>query len=125
MKRNLFVSAGVLVLVLFIFAAVTGMTPASGQQPSPISQYSGARYALAAAEIDVANLQNPGTTCTRHAVFRIDTATGNVSILQLSIKGDNDPTVLSAAWAPADNNNRFAPYGNSGNQALQPQTPSF
>ena len=122
MKRNLFISAALLAALMLLLAAAAYINPARAEQlPAPIQTYNQSRYALASAVIDVANLQNPGTTCTRNAVFRIDTATGNVAILQLSIRGDNDPTVMSAAWAPAGNSNNFSPYANTEQQTQQQQ----
>ena len=60
-----------------------------------------ARYALLAAPVDVALIQGSGSAGRGHlrqAVFRIDTATGEVWVLQMTVMGGNDPTVRGADW---------------------------
>ena len=77
--------------------------------------YTPARFAVAAAEIHVANLQNSELACQRKILFKLDSATGEVSILQMSVRGNNDPTVLSAVWCSTLPGGQFQLFGAPGN----------
>ena len=74
-----------------------------------------ARYALLTGTVDVSLLQpGPGDGsdgCSRDVVLKIDTATGDVWVLQLGVNGVTDPTVRSAAWAHVANGGTFSPFG--------------
>jgi hypothetical protein len=106
-------SAICLAAVLLLLAAFSSISKLQASPVMPVStqNFSPSRYAVAAAEINVANLQSPGIACTRKVLVRLDSVTGNTQILQLSIRGDNDPTVLSAVWAQASESGQFQPYG--------------
>ena len=69
------------------------------------------RYALVEGEIDVAQLQQGGRNSEQKVMLKIDTTTGQVWVLQLSVNGPNDPTVRSAVWAPVANDGSFNPAG--------------
>lgn len=60
-----------------------------------------ARYSLVAAEVDAAMLcgENGSNDC-RKAVFKLDSATGEVWVLQLSVMGGDYAQVTSASWYP-------------------------
>ena len=113
MKRSVFVSAAALAALMLLFAGAAGFCKLQASPPMPVStqSFSPSRYAVAAAEINVANLQSPGTACLRKVLVRLDSVSGKVQILQLSVRGDNDPTVLSAVWAPASESGQFQPFG--------------
>lgn len=60
-----------------------------------------ARYALVQGEVNVSTLQQNVTAdggFTQKAIFRLDTTTGEVWVLQLSIVGANQPQVTSGSW---------------------------
>ena len=60
-----------------------------------------ARYALVQGEVNVSTLQqdiNAEGGFTQKAIFRLDTTTGEVWVLQLSIVGANQPQVTSGSW---------------------------
>ena len=71
--------------------------------------YSPARFALFAAEINVAAQQFINDNHTQKVLARIDTQTGEIAILQLQISGINNPTVRSAFWCPVPENAQFSP----------------
>ena len=112
MKKSILITI-ILSGALMVLAGIAGISKlqASTAMPLTTQNFSPSRYALAAAEINVANLQSPGIACTRKVLVRLDSVTGSTQILQLSIRGDNDPTVLSAVWAPASDSGEFQPYG--------------
>lgn len=113
MEKKVFVSAAALAAVMLLLAGAAGFFKLQASPAMPVStqSFSPARYALAAAEINVANLQSPGIACTRKVLVRLDSVSGKVQILQLSVRGDNDPTVLSAVWAAAAESGGFQPFG--------------
>ena len=64
-----------------------------------------ARFSLVAAEVDAGLLQNPGCSGgKRKVLFKLDSVTGEVWVLQLSIVGGNDPRVTDANWYPVQRN---------------------
>ena len=73
-----------------------------------------ARYALLQGELNVSMLQeNPDVNgndgSMQKAVFRIDTVTGEVWVLQLAIAAWNQPGVTSASWAPIADSGAIQP----------------
>lgn len=72
--------------------------------------YPSGRFALVEGEINVAAIQE-GTGNTQKVMFKIDSATGQIWVLQLCINGKNDPTVRSAVWAPVLNQGNFNTAG--------------
>ena len=113
MEKSVFVPAAALAAVMLLLAGIACVNKLQASPAMPVStqSFSPSRYALAAAEINVANLQSPGIACTRKVLVRLDSVSGKVQILQLSVRGDNDPTVLSAVWASASDNGTFQPFG--------------
>ena len=55
------------------------------------------RFALEAAEVNVKNLRPSGRN-RQKMLFKIDTLTGQVWVLQVSATGDVNPYVTEAAW---------------------------
>ncbi|MBQ7395758.1 MAG: hypothetical protein IJW08_04385 [Lentisphaeria bacterium] len=115
MLKNIFVPAAALATILLLMTAIMHFTKLQASPALPVStqSFSPARYAIAAADINVANLQSPGLAKSRKIIVRLDSVTGKLHILQLTIRGDNDPTVLSAVWAPVTEAGTFSPFGAS------------
>ena len=118
MHKTIFFRGAVIAILLLLLNAVIALYPADADNTMPVTtqSFSPARFALAAAEINVANPQSPGIQVTQKTLFRIDSVTGEVSILQMSVRGNNDPTVQSAVWARVSSSGTFFPYGNPDNQ---------
>ena len=99
---KLMILGGVAAFVLLTVGILTSL-PARADNNANSQLYPNGRYALVEGEIDVAQLQQGGR--------KIDTTTGQVWVLQLSVNGPNDPTVRSAVWAPVANDGSFNPAG--------------
>ncbi len=96
------------VAALGIYATVPAGAAAEDSQT-----FSPSRYALVEGEVNVGILQNPGAAGNvQKALFRVDTVSGQVWVLQLSVVAFNDPTVTSAVWAPVSNSGTYQPVGN-------------
>ena len=117
MPKSIIFRGAILAVLLLIAALFAALYPAGADDTMPVStqNFSPARFALAAAEINIANPQNPGLRPTQKALFRIDTISGEVSVLQMSVRGNNDPTVQSAVWAKISSSGSFFPFGNPDN----------
>lgn len=76
--------------------------------------YASARYALIEAEINISNVMNSGglSNNVQKSLFKLDTVTGRVWVLQLALNGTGDPTVRSAVWAQVQDSGIFFPNGN-------------
>lgn len=74
-----------------------------------------ARYALMAAEMNVADVVNSDGSNMQKCVLKLDTRTGEVWLLQAAVNGPQDPTVRSAVWAKVANSGTFYPTGFQGN----------
>lgn len=60
-----------------------------------------ARYALVAAEVDVALIQGSGSAGkghSRNVVMKLDSRTGEVWVLEMQLMGGNDPKITNANW---------------------------
>lgn len=87
----------------FVLLAVGILTSPAGPGPTTMRIPSSIRTAAmrwCEGEIDVAQLQQGGRNSEQKVMLKIDTTTGQVWVLQLSVNGPNDPTVRSAVWAP-------------------------
>jgi hypothetical protein len=117
MTANIIYRGAVLVLLLLLLSAASALYPADADDTMPVTtqNFSPARFALAAAEINIANPQSPGVSTTQKALFRIDSVTGEVSVLQMAVRGNNDPTIQSAVWAQISPSGTFYPFGNPDN----------
>lgn len=94
--RKWWFAAGIAVLILAL-AGTFGVRAADNNS----QLFNPARYALLAAPVDVALIQGAGSAGTGHirqAVFKVDTVTGDVWVLQMTIMGGNDPKVNAADW---------------------------
>ena len=96
--------------VLLTVGILTSL-PARADNNANSQLYPNGRYALVEGEIDVAQLQQGGRNSEQKVMLKIDTTTGQVWVLQLSVNGPNDPTVRSAVWAPVANDGSFNPAG--------------
>ncbi|MDD3885268.1 MAG: hypothetical protein PHI35_00170 [Victivallaceae bacterium] len=88
---------GVVTMVLLMVASFMPVNAAGDTQV-----YAPARYAMLVGEINVGMLQNntmPNGN-EQKILFKLDTATGQVWALQLSVIAGNDPQVSTAAWYP-------------------------
>jgi len=85
--------------------------PARADNNENSQLYPAGRFALVEGEINVATAQEGSQSNSQKVMLKVDTATGQVWVLQLCISGSNDPTVRSAAWAPVLNQGTFNPGG--------------
>lgn len=70
---------------------------AAAQGAQTTQAFAPSRFALEAAEVNVKQLQAAGKN-RQKMLFKIDTVTGQVWVLQVSARGDVDPYVTEAAW---------------------------
>ena len=112
MKKRILITA-ISITIVMVLLGIAGITKLQASQTMPVTtqEFSPSRYALAAAEINVANLQGGGKACTRKVLVRMDSVTGKAQILQMSVRGDGDPTVLSAVWASTSDSGPFQLFG--------------
>ena len=84
-----------------------------GAQGTGTQDYVPARYALFQGNLSVSNVTNTGgfSHNIQQCVFKLDTRTGEVWVLQLAVNGMGDPTVRSAVWAKTSNVGIFYPNG--------------
>ena len=72
--------------------------------------FTSARYALIQGDINVGML-NPGAgDNVQNVLFKLDTTTGDVWALQMTVVSGNDPTVQGANWFKIANAGTFQPY---------------
>ena len=107
---KLMILGGVAAFVLLTVGILPSL-PARADNNANSQLYPNGRYALVEGEIDVAQLQQGGRNSEQKVMLKIDTTTGQVWVLQLSVNGPNDPTVRSAVWAPVANDGSFNPAG--------------
>ena len=107
---KLMILGGVAAFVLLTVGILTSL-PARADNNANSQLYPNGRYALVEGEIDVAQLQQGGRNSEQKVMLKIDTTTGQVWVLQLSVNGPNDPTVRSAVWAPVANDGSFNQIG--------------
>ena len=87
---------GSVVLIVIVLAAV--YYPAAVNADNTTQIFTPARYALNSAEIDVSISVPNGPVQEQKVMFKIDTVTGDVWVLQLSVEGQNDPSFAAANW---------------------------
>ena len=126
MKKILIVAAVAVVALLAagVYTSLSARADSSGNS----QLFTPGRYALVEGEINVATLsQNGGRNADEQKVmFKVDTVTGQVWVLQLGIVAPNDPTVNSAVWAPVSNSGGFTPFGQGGNiSPINPPPPQM
>ena len=71
------------------------------------------RFALLSAELNISNITGSGgiSNNVQKSVLKLDTKTGEVWVLQLTVNGTGDPTVRSAVWAKVSNSGPYYPSG--------------
>lgn len=69
--------------------------------PDSTQTYGGSRYALINAPVLVTS-QMDGNTTTANGLFKIDTATGKIWVLQMAIFSNQTPKIMSADFIPAE-----------------------
>ena len=113
MGKNIFLPAAVIAAAMLTLTAVMHVTKLNASPTLPVNtqNYTPSRYAIAAAEINVAVLQSSGSSNVRKVLVRLDSVTGKLHILQMSVRGDNNPQVLSAVWTSASESGSFQPFG--------------
>ncbi len=89
-------------IAAIVFATVCGVGVVKISASENNSQlFTPARFSLVAADVDVAMLQGGGGDDSgRNVVFKLDSVTGEVWVLQLSVVGGNNPQVTGASWYP-------------------------
>lgn len=107
--RKLMILGGAAAVAL-LAAGVLVSLPAQADNNGNSQLYPSGRFALVEGEINVATVQE-GQGNVQKVMMRVDTATGQVWVLQLSVNSKNDPTVRSAVWAPALNDGNFNTVG--------------
>ncbi len=96
MKKTVWIALG----ILLILGAALVLPNLYGVDEGGTQAFSPARYILLEGEINVA-MRNPGAAGTiQKAMFRLDTVTGRVWVLQMTVMGNNNPQVQSASWYP-------------------------
>lgn len=108
--KKLMILSGV-AAALLMGAGVLISLPAQADNNENSQLYPNGRFALVEGEINVAAIQQGGQGNEQKVMFKLDTTTGQVWVLQLSVNGLNDPTVRSAVWAPVANQGAFNPAG--------------
>ncbi len=126
MKKILIVAvvAAVALLAAGVYTSLSARADSSGNS----QLFTPGRYALVEGKINVATLSQTGgrNADEQKVMFKVDTATGQVWVLQLGIVAPNDPTVNSAAWAPVSNSGGFTPFGQGGNiSPINPPPPQM
>lgn len=102
-----YIAAAAAALFFCFWLGAQGGGSTQGFEPS--------RYALLAAEMNVSDVINSDGSNMQKCVFKMDTRTGEVWMLQAAVNGPQDPTVRSAVWARVANSGTFFPNGPQGN----------
>jgi len=103
--KKLMILGGVAAMAL-LGAGLLVSLPAQAENDENSQLYPSGRFALVEGNINVASVQE-GQINTQNVMLKIDSATGQVWVLQLCVNGKNDPTVRSAVWAPVLNQGSF------------------
>ncbi len=100
-------------IIISVVSLLAGVAiSAAFAQDGDSQVFSPARFALVEANINVAMLQPGGSGSNQQRVLtRLDTRTGQVSILQLTVNGPGNPTVQSAVWAPVQAGGQYSISG--------------
>ena len=94
MKRTYFILSAVLLMI----GAGLLFLPSSSEAGNGTQSFTPARYALTDAEIDVSISVPNGPVKEQKVMFKLDTVTGDVWVLQLSVQGQNEPAFAAANW---------------------------
>ena len=104
--KKLMILGGVAAVAL-LGAGLLVSLPAHADNNTNSQLYPAGRYALVEGQINIATVQQSGQNNTQKVMLKIDTATGQIWVLQLCVSSSNDPTVRSAVWAPVLNQGGF------------------
>ncbi len=85
--------------VLLVLAGVYTANPVQAQDNTSTQNFTQSRFALIGAPVQVQATGNLGPV-NMNAMFKIDTVTGQVWMLQSTIQSVSNPMVLSALWVP-------------------------
>lgn len=100
---------------LYIAAALTALLGCFwlGAQNDTTQDFQQSRFALLSAELNISNITGSGgiSNNVQKSVLKLDTKTGEVWVLQLTVNGTGDPTVRSAVWAKVSNSGTYYPSG--------------
>ena len=107
MRKIFYIAAAAAALFFCFWLGAQGGESSQSFEPS--------RYALLAAEMNIANVMNSDGGNAQKCVLKLDTRTGEVWMLQAAVNGPYDPTVRSAVWAKVANTGTFSPNGFQGN----------
>ncbi len=108
MKKKWFVALAVVGVAMLAFGILSSLpVRADG---GDTQGFSPARFALVEGEINVSMLQQGGDN-TQKVMMKIDTVTGQVWVLQLTVAASNDPQVNRAVWTPVANSGSYQPGG--------------
>ena len=94
MRRTYFI----LSVLLFVAGMALLFIPISSEAGNSTQTFTPARYALTDAEIDVSIAVPHGPVKEQKVMFKLDSVTGDVWVLQLTVTGQNDPSFAAANW---------------------------
>ena len=112
MRKNIFASPGsgtgvrelwslvwifIITLVISSVVIVISFFPARVHSAQTTQSFTKSRFALETAEINV-NMQQPYGKNTQKMLFKLDTSTGEVWVMQISTISITNPQILSAGW---------------------------
>jgi hypothetical protein len=101
------------IICFALFAAAAAFCLWLGAQENNSANYVPSRYVIVQGALNVSNITTSGgfSQNIQQCVFKLDTRSGEVWVLQLAVNGDNDPTVRSAVWSKVENSGKFYPNG--------------
>ncbi|MGE4563527.1 MAG: hypothetical protein AB7F32_01530 [Victivallaceae bacterium] len=96
LKKSIMLAVAAVVLggVLAIYSANTAQAEANTSQ-----QYTPARYAVINAVVQVQSSTDHGVN-NQSSLFKIDSTTGQVWMLQATVQSMANPQILNAVWVP-------------------------
>lgn len=104
-----------LYFILSVLLLVGVMAVPASSADNGTQVFSPARYALTDAEIDVSVSVPNGPVQEQKVMFKLDTVTGDVWVLQLTVNGQNDPTFAAANWVKVQHGSIKQPSNGNNN----------
>ncbi len=86
-------------IVLFFVGAALAVTAVAGE-PESTQSFSPSRFALLSATVLVQASVSQEPLLNQQALFRIDTQTGKVCMLQAVVQSPSTPYIINAVWVP-------------------------
>lgn len=83
-----------------LFAAGMLAVTVSAAESNGTQTFTPARFALLSAPVLVQTMTNQAQMLNQQAMFRIDTQTGQVWMLQVVVQSDVSPLIVNAVWVP-------------------------